>query len=188
MSVVRSLITAVAVLAIAAIVAVVPANAQSLPASAPALPVLPLQSRCFLGGDDGGVKLSMTGGAATLDVATGLTFVQPTTLALATVDPASVPPAPGPEQDGLVVRVSADDACNGAALDQMPVTMTLAIFHDGAVSDAGLVLARLEDGGWTPLPSTVDPASGGRLISTTIQSPGTYTVYEQSAVSLAISR
>jgi hypothetical protein len=183
MSVVRSLITTVAVLATTAIVAVVPANAQSLPASA--LPVLPLQSRCFLGGDDGGVKLTMTGGSATLDVATGLTFIQPTTLSLAAVDPATVPAAPGTEQDGLVVRVSADDACNGAALDQLPVRMTLAIFHDGAVSESGLVLARLDDDGWKPLPSTIDPVSGGRLISATVQSPGTYIVYEQSAVGLA---
>jgi hypothetical protein len=179
MSVVRSLIAAIGVLAATATLDVVPANAQSLAASAPVQPVVPFQSRCFLAGDDGGVKLVMPGGSATLNVATGLTFVQPTTLELAAVDPTTVPAAPGSDQDGLVVRVGADDACNGADLAQLPVTMTLGVFHERDVSPAGLVLARLDLDGWTPLPSATDPASGGRLISATIQSPGTYTVYEQ---------
>jgi hypothetical protein len=179
MPVVRSLVGA-AVLATAVVFATAPVYAQSMPAMAPSLSPLPLQTRCFLGGDDGGVTLGLQGGIANLDVATGLTFIQPTTLALAAVDPSTVPAAPGPQQDGLVVRVSAANGCTGAELDQLPVQMTLEMFHDGAVSQPGLALARLDGDGWTPLPATVDPASGGRLISATILLPGTYTVYEQS--------
>jgi hypothetical protein len=178
---VRSRIVGAIALATAFVFTLAPAHAESSQTgTAPPPPPLAYQWHCFLGGDDGGVMLSLPGGYVTLGVATGLTFIQPTTLELEALDPSTVPAVPGSQQDGLVFRVGAENGCQATDGDQAPVRLTLGVFRQGAVPQHGLVLARLDGDQWVPLAATVDPASNGRLISTTIQGTGAYTVYAHS--------
>jgi hypothetical protein len=100
-------------------------------------------------------------------------------VALAAVDPVSVPGVPGQPLGSLVFQVSAQDGCNGPTLVQFPASVNLGIAYQVSAYAPQLVIAQLNGNQWTPIATVIDP-SGNPYISGTIQSTGTYVVYQAS--------
>jgi hypothetical protein len=97
------------------------------------------------------------------------------------IDPASVPPAPGPIVGGLLFQLIAE-TCDGGPVPVLPAEVNLGVHYAdgdiGGLNEANFTLARLDTSAnqWRPAQKqATDP--GANYTSATITEMGFYVVY-----------
>ena len=196
MSLVRSLIVGVTVLAAALGPSVTSALAAARPPAPPLLGMpIEIESQCFPAGGSGTLSLNLPDGYIALIVSPGAPVPQMTSLVLAGVDPWSVPGTPGRPNSAVVFYVGAEENCGADLLRELPVAVTLSVYRLGS-PQGGLGLARLDDGQWSVIASPVlndrpvanpylnrdffsNPPLNDGVVSTTIRQTGTYAAYQR---------
>ena len=196
MSLIRSLVVGVTVLA----AALGPSGTSALAAArSPTLPAvgMPIEvgSYCFPAGGSGTLSLNRPGGYIALTVSPGAPVPQMTSLVLAGVDPATVPGTPGRPNSAVAFYVGAEENCGADLLSELPVAVTLSVYRLGS-PQGGLGLARLDSGQWNVIASPVlndrpvanpylnreffsNPPLNDGVVTTTIQRTGTYAAYQR---------
>jgi hypothetical protein len=96
------------------------------------------------------------------------------------VDPSLAPPTAGPRLGDIVFNVRAEGGCNGPELSQLPSPANLGIAYSASIDRSRLRIAVFQGNQWVDVPTVQDLDPSNPFISATIQSAGTYTVYEAS--------
>lgn len=78
----------------------------------------------------------------------------------------------------MIFNVRGLNGCGGTDLDQLPAASNLAVTYTASADKSKLRFAVLLGGQWVDVPTTADPNPSNPYISATIQSTGTYVVYQ----------
>lgn len=165
----------VAVIEVPAPVAVAPAVVEA-PALAGPIEEPATVSACIPSDQGGNLTLAMASGSSTVTETPISSTDRPIELILERVDPSLAPPPPGPRLGDIIFNLRAQSDCQPQDLAVLPGPVNLGIAYAGGIDDAHLRIALLENGQWTDVPTVPDP--NNPYVSATVQSLGTYTVYE----------
>jgi len=138
-------------------------------------------TKCFDTREVGVIQLGTGDYDATVEVLPHSSFGQTTRMTLRALDPATVPAPPGSLVDRVVFALDAQSDCVGAAIGTLPNQVNLGITYNvtTAVDKSRLQIARLEGGSWVNVDMVPDPVPGNPYVSTTINLPGTYALFQR---------